>query len=342
MQLTGNKSLIVAAVVCLIAGILIGWLAIGWWLWPVSYYDADPFDLRERHKVAYVTMVSDSYNLTRDLAAARGRLEGWPEEDLAKILSNLTTEYMKQGRGTEVQRVTTLATDLGISMSLSPVPAVEEGEEAEGKSGWNTFFAICGILVAIVFLIGGAALLWSNMQKRKAGQFGRPAATPEVSMDAVRTGQPAGTRAYGTFVTTYNLGDDSYDDCFPIETAGGEFLGECGVGISEVLRDGEPSLVTAFEVWLFDKSDIRTVTKVVMSDYAYEDEELRERLAPKGEVALAQPGMTILLETAALMVEAQVKEMEYGVGEGPEESHFNRLTVELVASAKEGGRGGKM
>jgi hypothetical protein len=75
----------------------------------------------------------------------------------------------------------------------------------------------------------------------------------------------------------------------------------------------------------------------LMSEYAYGDEALRERLAPKGEAILARPGQTIILETAALKVEARIREMEYGAGEGPENSHFSRLTMELVASAKSAG-----
>jgi len=335
MQLAEKKTIIIAAVGFFTVGLLVGWLAIGWWLWPVTYYDADPFDLRARHKVAYVTMVADSYALTHDVQLARQRLEGWPEEELATLLSDLTTEYMKQGRGTEVQRVTALATDLGISMPLFPLPATEVEEKPAGKGGLGTFFAICGVIVAIVALIAGGALVWSYLQKRKGGQFGKPMPAPDVAREPVRPQEPTGPFSYGTFLTSYNIGDDSYDDCFPIETASGEFLGECGLGISEVLHDGEPSLVTAFEVWLFDKSDIRTVTKVLMSEHAFANDELRERLAPKGEAVLAEPGKTITLETAALMVQAEIKEMAYGAGEGPDQSHFARLTVELVASAKE-------
>jgi hypothetical protein len=44
--------------------------------------------------------------------------------------------------------------------------------------------------------------------------------------------------------------------------------GECGVGISETIGVGDPKKVTAFEVWLFDKNDIQTVTKVLMSAHA--------------------------------------------------------------------------
>jgi hypothetical protein len=118
----------------------------------------------------------------------------------------------------------------------------------------------------------------------------------------------------------------------------GEFLGECGVGISEVLGADEPSKrVTAFEVWLFDKSDIRTVTKVLMSPYAHNDDALRARLAPKGEPVLAELGKSIALETTSLRVDARVVDLEYDGGAVPPQSQFAKLTVELMATPIETG-----
>jgi hypothetical protein len=114
----------------------------------------------------------------------------------------------------------------------------------------------------------------------------------------------------------------------------GEFLGECGVGVSEIIGVGEPDKVTAFEVWLFDKTDIRTVTKVLMSEYAFNDEALRTKLAPKGEPVMAALGEPFHLETSGLQVQVEITELEYGEGNLPENSVFDKLTVELVASTK--------
>lgn len=136
------------------------------------------------------------------------------------------------------------------------------------------------------------------------------------------------------FPTTYSLGDDHYDPSFSIELENGEFMGECGVGVSETIGVGAPNKVTAFEVWLFDKSDIRTVTKVLMSDYAFHDEALRTKLAPKGEPMLAEVGADVVLETKTLRVRARVVEVEYGVGNLPQNSFFQRLTVDLAAWVK--------
>lgn len=139
------------------------------------------------------------------------------------------------------------------------------------------------------------------------------------------------------FMTTYLHGDDLYDDSFSIETPSGEFLGETGIGISETLGGGDSKNVAAFEIWLFDKNDIRTVTKLLMSDHAFNDEAIRARLAPKGEAVLARPGDRLTLETAALRVQARVVDFAYGSSPGsPPNSFFERVTVELAAWKREG------
>ena len=131
------------------------------------------------------------------------------------------------------------------------------------------------------------------------------------------------------FPTTYVLGDDHYDPSFSIELENGEFMGECCVGVSETVGVGKPNKITALEVWLFDKSDIRTVTKVLMSDYAFNDEALKTKLAPKGEPVLAGKDKDIVLETKTLRVRAHVSEVEYGTGDLPAHSFFDKVTIEL-------------
>jgi hypothetical protein len=131
------------------------------------------------------------------------------------------------------------------------------------------------------------------------------------------------------FMTSYLIGDDLYDDSFSIDAPNGAFLGECGVGISDTIGVGDPKKVTAFEVWLFDKNDIQTVTKVLMSTHAMGDSSIKQRLASKGEPVLLEPGKQILLETATLQLEAKVIEMVYGQGALPSGSFVERLTLEL-------------
>ncbi|HUN24102.1 MAG TPA: hypothetical protein PK299_13315 [Anaerolineales bacterium] len=137
------------------------------------------------------------------------------------------------------------------------------------------------------------------------------------------------------FMTTYRLGDDLYDDSFTIDDPTGDFLGECGVGIGETIGvSSDVNKVSAFEVWLFDKNDIRTVTKVLMSEHLYYDEAARARLATKGEPHLIMPKSTVIMETATLVVRGRIVDAQYGSGGAPERSYFEQVTLELTAYKK--------
>jgi hypothetical protein len=138
------------------------------------------------------------------------------------------------------------------------------------------------------------------------------------------------------FMTTYLQGDDLYDDSFSIETPSGDFLGECGVGIAEALTEEGKKRVQAFEVWLFDKNDIRTVTKVLMSESAFNNESIRAKLAPKGEAVLVKNGDRIGLETASLRIQARIVDMGYMPGTTPANNIMDRITIELAAWKKDG------
>jgi hypothetical protein len=138
-----------------------------------------------------------------------------------------------------------------------------------------------------------------------------------------------------TFRTTYNLGDDSYDDSFSIESATGDFLGECGVGIADVIGVDGARKISAMEVWLFDKNDIQTVTKVIMSQHAFDDSAARSRLAAKGDPVLVESGGVVDLDTESLQIEARVVDFVYGEGVLPPRSFFERVTIELRAYQRE-------
>jgi hypothetical protein len=138
-----------------------------------------------------------------------------------------------------------------------------------------------------------------------------------------------------TFMSAYVFGDDLYDDSFAIEPDGG-FAGECGIEISETIGVGDPKKVTAFEVWVFDQAEIQTLTYVVMSEHAYNDQALRAKLAPRGEAVLAVQGKPIILETRTLRMEVRIIDLEYGEGSLPPNSFFQKITYQLAVWVKEG------
>jgi len=325
MNLLNERPLVSGLIIGLVIGILIGWLGIGWGVWPVKWTDASPALLREDFRADYVQMTADLFSQTMDPTQAKERMQEWPDAaDYTCQLANQATE----GLG-EKLRLLNLAQVLSPGINCDEITAAAEPAEEE-PSLLSRFGLLCGVTLLALLLVGGVFYFIYQRSAREPAEEAFPAGEPTVSLTT--TGR---TIPLAQFPTEFNIGHDTYDDSFSIETATGEFLGECGVGISEAIGVGDPKKVTAFEVWLFDKNDIRTITKVIMSEHAYYDDALRAKLAPKGEAALAKPGETIVLETASLIINARIVEMEYGAGELPPQSFFNRLVVELAAWAKE-------
>jgi hypothetical protein len=66
--------------VAFLLGLLIGWLVIGWGVWPVTYKNSLPQDLRAAEQQEYLLMTAESFAANGDLDSARSRLAMWPEE----------------------------------------------------------------------------------------------------------------------------------------------------------------------------------------------------------------------------------------------------------------------
>ena len=329
-----RRQALIGFVIGLVVGLIIGLPILGWQVFPVEWYDADPFDLREQHKEAYISMLADSYTLNTNVALARERVEGWDSKELGRIIGQLQA---KAGDGAQVQRLDNLAAALGVQAEVVPP---ELAAQPTTVSTLRRLLPIIGIVLAAVLVIAGVIVGTSVLRERRPGG---PVSAERRPSPPRKVARPEGAgEPLGRFVASYTIGQDSYDQSFSIESPTSEFLGECGMGISEMVSAGPPANVTAFEVWLFDKSDIRTVTKVLMSKYAYDDDALRAKLAPKGEAILVEPGKAIVLETASLRIDAEISEMEYGPSTGsgqrdeatPPQSYFTRLTLSLTPSLR--------
>lgn len=143
-----------------------------------------------------------------------------------------------------------------------------------------------------------------------------------------------GEKPVAQFMSTYLFGDDRYDESFMFDAPNGAFLGECGISISDLIGVGEPKKISAFDVWLFDKNDIQTVTKVIMSRHAFNDPNIKSRLEIRGEPILAETGKLFRLETATLRMEGRIVDVSYGDLPLPEDSYFQRNTIELAIYRK--------
>ena len=332
------KNPLYAAIAAGIVGLLIGWLIIGWGIWPVTYTDTDPSSLRNDFKQDYARMAVDSYSKNPDTALAKQRYQS-----MGPNASTVLDEIKAAGANAQqvdlfrliVAASGTQTTPVPGQVGTQPVAATPTAAAAGGESGNGLTLLL--VLCLVLVIIGGAlAYLLIFRGKRPTGIPNPFKQAQEISKSAERTDfQAQGVETpIAQFMTTYKLGVDLYDDSFSIDSPTGEFLGECGVGISDTVGVGDPKKVTAFEVWLFDKNDIQTVTKVLMSEYAFKDPTILQRLASKGEPLMIEPGKQIILETATLQLEARIVDMNYGNGALPANSFFDRLTLELAVWPK--------
>jgi hypothetical protein len=334
-----GRGTIIALVVGLLVGLGIG-LLIGYVILPVQYVgEFHSYDLKAEEQAAYVALAADSFALHRDEAAMRERFRLWYGEEMERAFAEAAADAMAAGQTQRVQYIEDLSAVLGIGRVAPAEPGAPTPEPPGAQPPvFGQILRFCGIFLAVLLVLALAYFgLRMAIQRRQEAETVPHAQPRRRAVPLPEEWEGTGQPPLGHFVTTYRLGEDAYDESFSIETPMGEFLGECGVGISEIIGVGEPDKVTAFEVWLFDKTDIRTVTKVLMSEYAFNDEALRTKLAPKGEPVLASLAEPFLLETSSLQVQIELTELEYGEGNLPANSFFDKLTVELVASAQQDG-----
>ncbi len=341
-EMITRKSFAVGA--ALIAGIALGVLY-AWVIQPVQLVDADISQLREDLRVDYLRMVIGSYATDSDAEEAIQRYESLGENKDA-TLSEVGESPGEVGPS-DLQKFQALVAVE--SPSEAPLAETTETDEAtastepttastETTSASRYILPVCLGTLALGAMLGIALVLRRRIEAREndfESDFTPNAIDDAHDVDLEAEMEIPSDGPLATFRTTYTIGDDLYDDSFSVESpASGDFLGECGVGIAEAIGVGDPKKVSAFEVWLFDKNDIQTVTKIIMSKYTFSDEETRSQLAAKGDPVMAEGGEVVELETASLRVEARIVDMSYGEGALPKESFFDRMTIELKAIAK--------
>ena len=315
-----------------LAGLALG-LIYGWYIAPVEWTDAAPVDLRVDYRANYLRLLADATRagFLRVEESAGWLGQRWNPRDAAREIRNLAARETDPARRAAMEQ-------LAAAWEQAPAPP------APARGGIPSY---CIVGLAGLILIGIAFFLLRRRTPQAVPRRLTPAPAAAAPAGPMRTPAapepPAPIEAYPAVgapplaqrQVTYKLGDDHFDLSFPIELPNGEFLGEFGVGISETIGVGDPAKVTAFEVWLFDKNDIKTVTKVLASEHAYRDTALQARLRQKGDLVLASPGAIVELETQGLRLQARVVELEYGSGALPPNSFFSRLTLDLAAWRKE-------
>jgi hypothetical protein len=272
--------------------------------------------------------------LTNQLAVELKAAEGWSDETIQTVIRDLAAGY--QGDNARAQAVNTFSASLLEQVPVVPTPSAGEpvqppptaaptapakgGGIIAGFSGLQLALCCVGLLAIILIIL--AVGRWQFQRSRRAP------ARPAVEWEG------EGPAPIKQWSGTYELGQDNYDEFFTIETLEGDFLGESGMGILEAIPGTSPKQVIAFDVGLFDKTDITTLSRVVMSEYAYHDDTIRAKIEanPQAEAVLAEPGAEFSLETSALRVVATIDDMDYGEGN----VYFNKLTLTLNVFIREG------
>jgi len=345
-----------AMLIAFAVGLLIGWMVLGWGLWPVQWSQAKPASLSNQPSTnpadnrtymwSYLNFAATTYG-TGSMSLEQTAYflgEGWNVQDITTVLDQMIAADYARNR----VYLEKFKNDLNVAVQNGQAqigPPNASTNQPGIPSGLAIALAILAVVLVILFSIWLVLRLRSDKPKvivvtpatpTTVDATGAAVVVPAVSRAAggarpvEKTAWPGETRAPLTqFASTYAFGDDRYDMSSSIETSGGDFLGECGVGISEMIGTSTPEKVTALEVWVFDKNDVRTVTKVLMSEYAFNDPALRAKLAPKGDAILARPGEVVELKTQTLKINTRIVDVVYGGGT-PVNSYFQQITLEVA------------
>jgi hypothetical protein len=342
-----NRSYLLV-VVAFIVGLLIGWFVLGWGLAPVQWSNAQLQDLRPEDQQMFVATQAEAFAQTQDSRKAIERLQMLgTQQHVAEVAAEVVQQAEAAGDVVSADRVRSLAASLNLALPGASIPADQTvasltDDEPQGESNLVT-------VLGLALLAGGIALAaWLLLRSRSAEpeeepvEFmteplvaeeqpvfrpGRPATPPVVPAPA--PGPAAGRSSAGQeFSAVFSQGDVAYDQSFDIEGSDGSYWGECGMSMSEMVQ-GDPERATALEVWLFDKSDIRTVTKVLMSDYAYGNQALREKLSSRGDAVLLAPDLGFVLDAQTLRLMGKIVELEYDDSQAPARGTIRKLRVQL-------------
>ncbi|MEW5960180.1 MAG: hypothetical protein AB1801_20850 [Chloroflexota bacterium] len=363
-----QRSLIFGAVAGVLLGCVVGAGLVGLYIRqypPVYAGGAYPSELTPNYQDNYLAMVIDSYIVNRQPEVAQERLKTFDQTTKIRALGRRSAIYVSSGRAVEAQAVNELAVALKTAESWSPetisaiaselaaefkddsakaqaitsfasalgqvpveagqvqpaAPPPAEAAPAEG-GGFSWLTALLCCLGLLLFALGAFVL------------YQRFGAKKKVAVEPQKIWTGGTTEPLKSWSGTYTLGQDNFDEFFTIETPDGAFLGESGIGILDTVPHTSPKQVISFDVGLFDKTDITTLSRVVMSEKAYYDQTLRAKIEanPQAEAILAEPGKQFTLETSAMRVEAKIQEMAYGSGN----EYFEKLKIKLDVFVKEG------
>jgi len=152
----------------LLVGLLLGWLVVGWWLWPAKCAEANAQEFNLEQQKKFVEMVADDYERSNDLSRARELLAGFDEGMLANLLG------MMQGQALNpelAQLLGGLAEGLNLpgpeDTSVAPPDPLLNSLLGQKAVAWSLVLPGAMLVVAIVLTIS------PHFRKVGSGQIAR-------------------------------------------------------------------------------------------------------------------------------------------------------------------------
>jgi hypothetical protein len=182
--------------IAFLVGLLVGWLVIGWGIWPVTWKNTLPRDLRAAERQGYLTMVAESLTADGDTALAQERVASWSPEDLAKDLTQLQTRLARED-ALQSEQVKALANALGVDLAGAGTEQSTAAQPAAGLMGGFQWRRVCTTaLWALLVLAGIAAIVflyrrWRASQVHEPVPAIRPTPKEAFTWDAVDDHTPA-------------------------------------------------------------------------------------------------------------------------------------------------------
>ena len=130
------------------AGLLIGWVLLGWLIFPIKWTNTDPWDMRGAHQERFVLMMAEYYWQTEDLGFVLDSINGWDRTDLDKLVADLMAS--KESTPAQRAQLTALGDALSLPLHQSSLLASLLG----GSTG-----LIVAVVLAMVPLLGGLGLV---------------------------------------------------------------------------------------------------------------------------------------------------------------------------------------
>ncbi|MCU0510988.1 MAG: hypothetical protein MUE40_00285 [Anaerolineae bacterium] len=316
----------------LVLGLIIG-LAWGYVLFPTIFYGGNPNRLNQAAQNQWILSAANAYDLggSRYNQDSVFQLLSQVPDPAGAIATMLADPALSDADRAALQSIQPLAASVTQSAPrIAPADPVSEAA---------TSFIIPLLLVVIVTPI--VVLLWRLLiqpniaapivdrfkqatnpayraQKQREAEERRRILEQKRLGEELKRQQAAESKGselgepVKQSVFIYSKGRN-FDESTEIELASGEFLGQCGAVIPDVVA---PNPVAA-EVWLFDIFGSENKRKIFITEATAANAALRAQIEddvdnPQQDVVLATPGATIILETGKLRLQSKLAAVTVG------------------------------